>query len=303
MNSFNFITDGFKGVFRNGFKSVASILILGSSLLLVGIFFTLISVINLSISNVDDFNEVVVYMELETDKETVAAAHEAIGKLKNVKSVEFISKAQALESEKAKFADYAYILDSYDDSTNPLPDSFKIEYENIDGIDALVYNLERLDVDGDGVSDNVVNKVKNRYDIAKNIQNFKNAISLAGTWLMVLLVAVSVFVISNTIRLTYHSRELEITVMRYIGATKRYITMPFMFEGAVLGFLSGLFGYLVQYYIYIAPLTELSNKFSGFITIPAFSQLNTLYLMIYFVSGIVLGILGSALAIRKYMKV
>lgn len=302
MNSFNFITDGFKGVFRNGLKSVASILILGSSLLLVGIFFTLTSVINLSISNVDDFNEVVVYMKLETDKETVAAAQQAIGKLKNVKSVEFISKAQALESEKAKFTDYAYILDSYDDSTNPLPDSFKIEYENIEGIDALVYNLERLDVDGDGVSDDVVDKVKNRYDIAKNIQNFKNAISLAGTWLMVLLVAVSVFVISNTIRLTYHSRELEISVMRYIGATKRYITMPFMFEGAVLGFVSGLFGYLVQYYIYIAPLTELSNKFGGFVAIPAFSQLNTFYLLIYFVSGVVLGILGSALAIRKYMK-
>ncbi len=303
MNSFNFITDGFKGVFRNGFRSLASILILGSSLLLVGIFFTLITVINLSISNIDDFNEIVVYMQLETDKETVEAAETAINKLKNVKSVEFISKAEALESEKEKFVDYAYILDSYDDSTNPLPDSFKIEYEDIEGIDALVYNLERLDIDGDGVSDNVVDKVKNRYDIAKSIQNFKNAISLAGTWLMVLLVAVSVFVISNTIRLTYHSREMEITVMRYIGATKRYITMPFVFEGAVLGVLSGLLGYLVQYYIYVAPLTELSHKFDGFVAIPAFSQLNMYYLLIYFASGLLLGVIGSGLAIRKYMKV
>lgn len=302
MNKFNFITDGFKGVIRNGFRSVAAILILGSSLLLIGIFATLMLVIDHSIDNIDDFNEIVVYMNLDADKETVAAAQEAIGKLNNVKKLTYISKAESLEGEKEKFADYAYIFDSYDDTTNPLPDSFKIEYENIEDIDALVYNLERLDIDGDGVQDNVIDKVKNRYDIAKNIQNFKGAISLGGTWLMVLLVVVSVFVISNTIKLTYHSREMEITVMRYIGATKSYITMPFVFEGAIIGFVSGLLGYIVQYYLYAVPLADLSNKFGGFITIPALAEINPIYLLVFFAGGILLGVLGSAFAIRKYMK-
>ena len=295
MNRFNFIAEGFKGFVRNGVRSAASVLILGSSLLLIGIFTTLIVTINQSVSNIDDFNEIVVYMNLTADAETVSAASEAINALKNVKSVEFISKAEALESEKEKFdEEFAYIFDSYDETTNPLPDTFKIEYESIDSIDALVYNLERIEG---------VDKVKNRYDIAKNIENFKNAISLGGTWLMILLVAVSVFVISNTIKLTYHAREMEITVMRYIGATKWYITMPFVFEGAIIGAVSGVLGYAVQYYLYRVPLTELSEKFDGFVKIPSFGELNIYYLLIFFAAGILLGVIGSALAIRKYMKV
>lgn len=295
MNRFIFIAEGFKGFVRNGVRSAASVLILGSSLLLIGIFTTLIVTINQSISNIDDFNEIVVYMNLTADAETVSAASEAINALKNVKSVEFISKAEALESEKEKFdEEFAYIFDSYDETTNPLPDTFKIEYESIDSIDALVYNLERIEG---------VDKVKNRYDIAKNIENFKNAISLGGTWLMILLVAVSVFVISNTIKLTYHAREMEITVMRYIGATKWYITMPFVFEGAIIGAVSGVLGYAVQYYLYRVPLTELSEKFDGFVKIPSFGELNIYYLLIFFAAGILLGVIGSALAIRKYMKV
>ena len=295
MNRFNFIAEGFKGFVRNGVRSAASVLILGSSLLLIGIFTTLIVTINQSISNIDDFNEIVVYMNLTADAETVSAASEAINALKNVKSVEFISKAEALESEKEKFdEEFAYIFDSYDETTNPLPDTFKIEYESIDSIDALVYNLARIEG---------VDKVKNRYDIAKNIENFKNAISLGGTWLMILLVAVSVFVISNTIKLTYHAREMEITVMRYIGATKWYITMPFVFEGAIIGAVSGVLGYAVQYYLYRVPLTELSERFDGFVKIPSFGELNIYYLLIFFAAGILLGVIGSALAIRKYMKV
>ena len=295
MNRFNFIAEGFKGFVRNGVRSAASVLILGSSLLLIGIFTTLIVTINQSVSNIDDFNEIVVYMNLTADAETVSAASEAINALKNVKSVEFISKAEALESEKEKFdEEFAYIFDSYDETTNPLPDTFKIEYESIDSIDALVYNLERIEG---------VDKVKNRYDIAKNIENFKNAISLGGTWLMILLVAVSVFVISNTIKLTYHAREMEITVMRYIGATKWYITMPFVFEGAIIGAVSGVLGYAVQYYLYRVPLTELSEKFDGFVKIPSFGELNIYYLLIFFAAGILLGVIGSAFAIRKYMKV
>ena len=295
MNKLNFIVEGFKGFFRNGFRSVASILILSSSLLLVGIFSTLITVINRSISSIDDFNEVVVYMQLDASKETVDEAYKSIGELKNVKSVTYVSKQEALESEKDKFGeDYAYIFESYDDATNPLPDSFKIEYEEIDGIDALVYNLERTDG---------VDKVKNRYDIAKNIENFKSAISLGGTWLMVLLIAVSIFVIANTIRLNMHSREMEINVMRVIGATKSYITMPFVCEGAIIGLVSGALGYVVQYYLYALPLTELAAKFDGYITVPPFSEMNAMYLPIFFAAGLVLGIFGSAMAIRKYMKV
>lgn len=302
MNKLNFISEGFKGFVRNGFRSVAAVLILGSSLLLVGIFTTLIIVINMSVGSIDDFNEIVVYMKTDTPSDTVALAEEKIKTLNNVQSVQFVSKAESLESEKNKFPGYENIFDSYDNETNPLPDSFKIEFENVDDIEALVYNLNHLDVDGDGKNDNIVDKVKNRYDIAKNIENLKNAISIGGTWLMVLLLAVSIFVISNTIRLTYHAREMEITVMRYIGATKTYITLPFMVEGAFIGLCSGVIGYLVQLYIFEYPIAELARKFDGFIVTPTLTEMNKYFLPVFFGIGLLLGILGSAMAIRKYLK-
>ena len=302
MNRFNFISDGFKGFVRNGFRSVASILILGSSLLLLGIFLTLILIINQSIGNIDDFNEIVVYMKPEASDDEIKATEDSIISLNNVSKVEFVSKAESLEAEKGKFEGYEAIFDSYNDSTNPLPDTFKVEYASLDGIEALVYHLEHLDIDGDGIDDEMVDKVKNRYDIAKNIEDFKNVISVAGTWLMVLLLAVSVFVISNTIRLTYHAREMEITVMRYIGATKRYITMPFMVEGAIIGLVSGLAGYLILYYMYASPIRALAEKYAGFISIPDISYVNSYYILVFFASGLAIGVLGSAIAIRKYLK-
>ena len=91
--------------------------------------------------------------------------------------------------------------------------------------------------------------------------------------------------------------------MRYIGATKWYITMPFVFEGAIIGAVSGVLAYAVQYYLYRVPLTELSERFDGFVKIPSFGELNIYYLLIFFAAGILLGVIGSALAIRKYMKV
>ena len=302
MNRFNFISEGFKGFARNGFRSLASVLILSSSLLLVGIFLTLILVINMSIGNIDDFNEIVVYMKPEATDEQIAATETKINSLNNVSKVTFVSKEESLENEKSKFEGYEAIFESYTAETNPLPDSFRIEYHKIDGVDALVYNLKYLDINGDGVDDEVVDKVKNRHDIAENIENFKNIISVGGTWLMILLVALSVFVISNTIKLTYHARELEISIMRYIGATKRYITMPFVFEGTIIGVLSGLIGYLIQFYIYTVPVKELAKEYAGFVVVPDFAEVNSYFLLIFFAAGFVIGVVGSALAIRKYMK-
>lgn len=302
MNKLNFIPEGFKGFIRNGFRSAASVLILGSSLLLIGIFLTLIMVINQSIGNIDDFNEIVVYMKPTATADEVKATETRIKTLNNVANVVFVSKAEALESEKDKFEGYEKIFDSYDDTTNPLPDSFRIEYDRIEDIESLVYHLEHLDIDGDGFDDEVVDKVKNRYDIAKNIEDFKSVISVGGTWLMILLVAVSVFVISNTIRLTYHAREMEINVMRYIGATKRYITMPFMVEGAIIGLTSGIVGYLILYYLYSTPIKNLAEEYAGFVSVPSFAEINPYYLAIFFAAGLVIGIVGSAIAIRKYLK-
>lgn len=290
-----FIKDGFKGVFRNGLMSFASILVLFSGLILIGIFTTLIKNVNHNLDKMDDFNELVCYMELEADDETIRNAHESILSLDNVLNVAFVSKEEALEAEKAEYGEeYAFLFDMYNtDRANPLPDAFRIEYESVGKLNALQYQLEK--VEG-------VQHIRNSREIAQNIEKFKSVITIGGTWLMALLVIVSLFVISNTIKLTFHSRELEISIMRYIGATKFYITMPFVVESIIISLIASGLGYFTQWYIYRFMVEKLAVDYNIISIIP-FSEMNSLFLVIFFGAGLFIGIFGGAITIRRYMKV
>lgn len=292
---FTFIKDGFKGVFRNGLMSVASILILFSSLFVIGIFTTLIKNVNYNLEKMEDFNELVCYMNLDATDEQVTEAEKQMKSFKNVTNVTFVSKEEALETEKQKYGDeYKSLFDMYEKGReNPLPDAFRIEYNSVHSLSTLEEQLKR--VDG-------VDSIRNSYEIAQNIEKVKNIITVGGTWLMVLLVVVSIFVVSNTIKITYHSRELEIGIMRYIGATKFYITMPFIVESVIISALSAGIGYLAQWYIYTRFVEIIQQKYQ-IIEIMPFSSLNELFLIIYFGAGLFVGIFGSAITIRKYMKV
>lgn len=290
-----FIKDGFKGVFRNGLMSIASIIVLFSSLLMIGVFTTLIINVNHNLNKMDDFNELVCYMSLDASDETIAQAEEKIKELDNVVSVTFVSKEQALETEREKYGDeYAPLFDIYDNGrANPLPDAYRIEYESVSAIDALQYQVEKIEG---------VDSTRNSREIAQNIEKLKQIITVGGMWLMVLLVIVSVFVISNTIKITIHARELEISIMRYIGATKFYITMPFVVESIIISALSSGIAYAGQWYIYRFLVEKISKEYA-IISIVPFERLNPLFLIIFFGVGLVIGVFGSIITIRKYMKV
>ncbi len=291
---FTFIKDGFKGVFRNGLMSVASILVLLSSLLVTGIFLTLVLNVNFNLEKLDNFNEVVCYLKLDSNAEQVEETKEEIQQLDNVQSVTYVSKKEALESEREKYGDqYSYLFDSYDDETNPLPDSFRIEYESVSKLDALIYQLGKIDS---------VDSIRNSREIAINIEKFKNIISVGCTWLMAVLIVVSVFVISNTIKLTFHSRELEISIMRYIGATKTYITMPFIIEGIIISLVAASISYVTQWYIYTFIVEGLAEQYS-FVSIIPYAQLNNIFLALFFGAGLFIGVFGTAITIRRYMRV
>ena len=291
---FTFIKDGFKGVFRNGLMSVASILVLLSSLLVTGIFLTLVLNVNFNLEKLDNFNEVVCYLKIDSNAEQVEETKEEIQQLDNVQSVTYVSKKEALESEREKYgAQYSYLFDSYDDETNPLPDSFRIEYESVSKLDALIYQLGKIDS---------VDSIRNSREIAINIEKFKNIISVGCTWLMAVLIVVSVFVISNTIKLTFHSRELEISIMRYIGATKTYITMPFIIEGIIISLVAASISYVTQWYIYTFIVEGLAEQYS-FVSIIPYAQLNNIFLALFFGAGLFIGVFGTAITIRRYMRV
>jgi len=293
---FTFIKEGIKGFFRNGLMSFASILVLFSSLFLVGVFTTLIRNVNYNLDEMQDFKELICYMELDATDEQIANAEKEMKSFSHATNVIFVSKEEALEKERQKYdnEEYNQLFAMYEKGrANPLPDAFRVEYDSVNVLDTLEEQLIR--VDG-------VESIRNSNEIAQNIEKLKNIITIGGTWLMVLLLLVSVFLISNTIKITYHSRELEISIMRYIGATKYYITMPFVFESIIISAVAAGLGYLSQWYLYTHLIEGITEKYQ-IIKILPFSEMNDLFLIIYFGAGLFIGVFGSIITIRKYMKV
>lgn len=303
---FTFIKDGFKGVFRNGLMSVASIFVLFSSLFVIGVFTTLIYNVNHNLEGMQDFKELVCYLELDATEGQRKTAQMEIENFENVKRVTFVSKEEALRQEREKYGnneESKIIFEMYDNGRqNPLPDAFRIEYNSMDSLSALEENIRRVYAGRTKDEGPVVSSVRNTYEVAHNIENLKNIVTIGGTWLMALLVIVSVFVIANTIKITYHSRELEIGIMRYIGATKFYITMPFVFESIIISLVSAGLGYLAQWYLYTGVIEGIQQKYE-IIKIVPYGELQNLFLIIYFGVALFIGIFGSIITIRKYMKV
>ncbi len=299
MRLFTFIKDGFKGVFRNGLMSLASIFVLLSSLLMIGIFTTLIQNVNYNLKDLQEFKELVCYMELNSTEKQLLSAREKIEKFENVKSVTVVTKDEALKNEMENYKDIENsdkIFEMYEKGrANPLPDSLRVEYYSTDGLEKLETSIKSIA----GINKE---NVRNMYEVAQNIESLKHIITIGGTWLMVLLAVVAVFVIANTIKLTYHSRELEINIMRYIGATKFYITMPFVVESVIISLVASSIGFVSQWYIYTQIVANISKQYE-MINIRPYAELNNWFLVIYFGFGLFMGVFGSVITIRKYMKV
>ena len=206
--------------------------------------------------------------------------------------IKFVSKEETLESEKEKLKDYPSLLATIEEGENPYPDSFVITYKDNASVSAL--NLQLKNIDG-------IYKTRCRADIAENIQNLKNGIILIFTWFMAILFIVSIFVIINTVKLAVVGRSKEITIMRYVGATKWFIALPFELEGIIIGLFSGLAAFFLQWYMY-GYVQKMVMTDIQMIKVMPFGDIRIILLAGCVVIGALTGFIGSRIAIRKYLK-
>ena len=286
-----FLGQSLKGLWRNGIMSVASITVLMSCLVVMGSFALLILNIDVNLEKLGLLNEIVVFIDETKTDEEVAAIGEQIRALDNVAEVTFISNEQALEEEKAKYAEYSGLYELVE-GDNPLRDSFVVKYEDNSKVSTLDYQIGQID----GIA-----KKNNRLDLATSIENVKSGISIVLIWFMAILFVVSIFVIINTIKLAVHSRRAEITIMRYVGATDWFVILPFIFEGIFIGLLSSALAFLIQWYMYSYVVKMMAGTFD-FLTILGFNEIGYYVALIFLAIGVVTGIIGSTISTRKYLK-
>lgn len=288
---FYFFGQSIKGLWRNGVMTIASVTVLMSCLMLMGSFALLVYNIDANLNEIASLNEIVVAVDYEATSEQIAEISAQIDALDNIQSVTHVTKEEALENERERYGEYAYLFDELDE--NPLSDSFLITYKSNDGVSTLVYNLGQIDG---------VRKVTNRMDIAQSIESVKNGISFVFLWFLAVLFIVSIFIIINTVKLAVESRSREITAMRYVGATNFFMAVPFVLEGALIGLVSAGIGFLIEWYMYNYVYQQIMTSYRMF-TVVEFSAVSV-YTPIGFVAvGVFAGILGSCISLRKYMRV
>ena len=288
-----FLKQAFTSIWRNGVMSFASVAVLMSCLVVLGAFALLVANINVNLENIAKLNVIMVFCEYDLTDEEAAEVGDKIEALSNVESCVRITKDEALKKLKEESGG-SEIYDDMTGENNPLCESFEVTYADED--ETKVFNLEAELRTIEGVRE--INSV---YQTAKTIDGFKNGILLVFSWFLVILVIVSVFVIVNTIKLSVYARRHEITVMRYVGATNGFITIPFVFEGIIIGAAASIIAYFIEVVLYnyvgttaIGDVSFISIIDSATIAVPMFAG--------FLLVGMLTGIIGSVTSLRKYLK-
>ncbi|MEQ8155105.1 MAG: permease-like cell division protein FtsX [Clostridiaceae bacterium] len=288
-----FIADALKSIKRNKTISLASMATVLMTLLIFGVFLLTALNVNKGVKDIESKIEIKVFLK---DGITKSAQNDIEIKLKEqpgVKDVVYESKDQALEKFKDQLNEYQDLLSGYTKETNPLPASFLVSLEKPD----YAKDVESSVKDMTGVEN-----IGNDQDIINKISSFTNAIRWVGVVLFIILVAVSLFLIMNTIKLTVFSRRREIGIMKFVGATDWFIRWPFIIEGILIGFTGAILSTLALFFSYKALYLELSKQLITVNLVNPYYVFNTMSWE-FVLGGIVIGAFGSIIALRKFLIV
>jgi cell division transport system permease protein len=291
------IREGISGVFVNGFMSFASIFVIAACLLITGSFALLSLNIDHIISNLESQYEVLAFVNEELTTEEAKALQPQIEAIEDVQSAIFTSREQAYEDYLATYGDKRLSLF---DELNPevFRDRYAITLVDISKAAELQYGL--LSVGGG----NRIVKVNAYLEISNGFVTLKNVVTFVCGALIVVLFVVSVFMMSNTVKLSTFSRREEIAIMRMVGATSGFIRRPFVIEGMILGIMGSAIAYLAQWAVYMFALDRAaSSNLPGFINLLPYKMVALPVLAVFAVVGLIIGAGGSASAIRNYLKI
>lgn len=291
------IKQGFKNLWHNRLLALTSIGVLTTSLVIVGIALLVTLNINSMVSYVESQNEIVVFLD-EVDDEQVSELITNINKTVNVADVKYVSKEQGLEEQKKKLGASGALLDGLEDE-NPLPDSFIVKIENASIIGQTIDEIKGME--------NVI-QVNAADDVASTLVSVKKLINTFGVALIVALSVISLVIITNTIKATIFTRRKEINIMKYVGATNTFIRVPFIVEGVLLGAVSASIGFLCIKFGYgwfenVFAKETTAWLQSAFENIIEFGSIQNEVLIFFATVGVLFGVCGSLISVRKYAKV
>lgn len=292
-SSLGYLTkEGFRNVWLNRLMSVASISVLLACLVMMGIAFMLVMNMQQVITNIEDANVIVAFVDDGADQAKLDQVKFDLMKIENVKDCEFVDKEKAFKEQKDNLGGDSSL---FEDIENPLPDSYRVVLDDLSQFDSTLKQIKK--VDG-------IQKVREDRELSQQVAKIRETVTYISMGVILILLIVSLFIISNTIKITMFSRRLEIKIMKSVGATSWFIRWPFMVEGMLLGIISGGLSLGLVWGVYELVAHSMGDGF-GFIMngglVPFTDHVLTL-LVAFLAVGIVTGAFGSAVSISKYLK-
>lgn len=299
-SSFGYLVkEGAKSIYANRLMSFASIGTLVACMLLIGSSLLFSMNVNEVVGYVEQKNEILAYVEDEISDEELADVDAQIRLIDNIFDIEYLDKDTVLKEQQEQLGESAALLEGLEGDENPLPATYRMKVEDLSGLASVEMKLSAIP----GISG-----VRVPTSIAETLTSIKRAVATSGMFIVVLLIAVSLVIIANTIKVTVFNRRKEINIMKYVGATDSFIRLPFFVEGFLLGLFSALiaFGLLWVGYNYV--LESISGNSSSWIQ-EAYTNLIpfktvALEMLGWFAGGGVgIGVFGSMFFVNKYLKV
>ncbi len=291
-----FIAEAFSGMVKNGLMTIASMVVVTSCLIMLGVFLVVTLNVNSISEDIADACQVKAYVTEEAQAE--GRLNEIEEQIRRISYTEDVTYENGVETFK-KIKEDMSEEDRLSFSGLPddlLSDAFNITVDDISNTDKITKALKEID----GIA-----RIESGDDVVSFINSVRHAVKNISFWVILAFMLISIFIISNTVKLTVHNRRKEINIMKYVGATDSYIKWPFIIEGIIVGLLSAAIAFAATNSVYSALYSAVSNDSSivKFLELLPFGSIWKIFALSYAGLGAVIGALGSAFSVRKYLKV
>lgn len=287
-----YIKEALKSMRRNGLMTLASISTVALSLFILGVFTCGVMNLNNLASNLENQVEISVYLKDGLTTQQIMGVGKKLKAMPDLKNLEWVNKEEAMKRFKERLGDQAQLVDALN-GNNPLPNSYILTFKNPEEVKNAAKLVSTFPE---------VESAHYGQDVIEQIFKVTQVIRIGGIALIAFLAGATLFIISNTIRLTVFARRKEIAIMKYVGATNWFIRWPFLIEGMMLGFVGAAIATACvwEFYHFVTVEVEQSLAFLPLIPmLPFFYNLTGILLGL----GIVIGAIGSTISLKQYMKV
>ena len=291
-----FFSEAFSGVIRNRLMSVASIGTVAACIFMIIISYCALTNVNYMLTQIEESIGISIFLEDDADADTVLALNDQLVTMEYVDSVRYISSEEALDEMKQSW-DAEDILSGFDETNNPLTGSFEVNLTDISHQSEVVEKIEQLDG---------VRKIRSSETETEFLVKLSHFLRIFGGVLILALAAISVVIITNTIKLSVFTRRTEISIMKYVGATDWFIRWPFIIEGIIIGIVGASIPIIIAWTLYNKIISIIYEQIQMIHSIVSFRfgiDIFSILLPVALIFGALLGVLGSNISLRKHLNV